>query len=87
MERLKKDTSADYILAKMLACLIILFLVLGLKRYNFGVYEFISNWYKNMVMYKSVDIEALSGKIYFLVESKAKPIVFGAYDVIKSTVF
>ncbi len=84
MEEVKKDTSVNYTIAKMIACLIIISLIFLLRYYSYETYNFISDWYKNIILYENIDIESVKSNAYSLLTLSLESFKTCMDDILRS---
>lgn len=84
MDEAKKDTSVNYTITKMISCLIILLIIFLIRYYNTDAYNFISTWYKSIILHESININTLKDNIYYLFSSFSEFLKTCTFDILRS---
>ena len=84
MDETKKDTSINYTITKMISCLIIILIIFLIRHYNINAYNFVCTWYKNTILYESININTLKDSIYCLFLSFSEYLKTRTFDIFRS---
>lgn len=84
MDAVKKDTSINYTITKMISCLIIISVIFAVRYYSIETYNFISNWYKNVILYESINVESVKESIHTLLSLSLESFKTCIVDILRS---